>query len=218
MFTGLIEDVGTVERVSTRGTGLRLVVKTKAMNAAELALGESVSIDGYCQTVVETGASRFAVDVGQETLARTTAGHLKPGDRVNLERAMRMGDRLGGHLVAGHVDGVGRVRKVDRAADFWIFHIEAPPEVARYLIPKGSIAVQGVSLTVNGVEGATFTVGIIPHTAQKTTLAALAVGASVNLEADLIGKYVEKFFLAARGDAEKPGRLTLEDMAKQGLL
>ncbi|MCL4232970.1 MAG: riboflavin synthase [Deltaproteobacteria bacterium] len=214
MFTGLIEDVGTVERAASRGSGLRLAVRTSRIDAKTLAMGESISIDGYCQTVVEIGAHGFSVDVGRETLAKTTAGKLRAGDRVNLERAVRLGDRLGGHWVAGHVDGVGTVRRVERAPDFVVFHVESPAEVARYLIPKGSIAMQGVSLTVNTCEGTAFSVGIIPHTLAETTLGDLREGSLVNLEADIIGKYVEKLVNAAQG-RETDG-VTRDFLARHG--
>lgn len=214
MFTGLIEDIGVVERVANRGSGLRLAVRTSAIDAKTIAMGESISIDGYCQTVVEIGARGFSVDVGRETLAKTTAGRLRAGDRVNLERAVRLGDRLGGHWVAGHVDGVGEVLRVERSPDFVVFHVDAPAEVARYLIPKGSIAMQGVSLTVNTCEGSAFSVGIIPHTLAQTTLGELREGSRVNLEADIIGKYVEKLVNSARG-RETDG-VTREFLAKHG--
>ncbi len=214
MFTGLIEDIGTVERVANRGGGLRLAVRTDHIDAKTLAMGESISIDGYCQTVVEIGAHGFSVDVGRETLAKTTAGRLRAGDRVNLERAVRLGDRLGGHWVAGHVDGVGEVRRVERSPDFVVFHVDAPAEVARYLIPKGSVAMQGVSLTVNTCDGSAFSVGIIPHTLAQTTLGDLREGSPVNLEADIIGKYVEKLVNAAQG-RETDG-VTREFLAKHG--
>ncbi|MCC6160344.1 MAG: riboflavin synthase [Deltaproteobacteria bacterium] len=214
MFTGLIEDIGTVESTASRGSGLRLAVRTNAIDAKTLAMGESISIDGYCQTVVEIGAHGFSVDVGRETLAKTTAGKLRAGHRINLERAVRLGDRLGGHWVAGHVDGVGEVSRVERSPDFVVFHVEAPPEVARYLIPKGSIAMQGVSLTVNTCDGSAFSVGIIPHTLAQTTLSDLREGSPVNLEADIIGKYVEKLVNAAQG-RETDG-VTREFLAKHG--
>ena len=217
MFTGLIEDVGRVLRIIPRGTGMRLTVGTR-IPAGDLKTGDSIAVDGCCLTVVEIGKDHFSVDVGQETLARTGAGRLKASLRVNLERAMRMGDRLGGHMVAGHVDGVGKIERIERAPDFVTFHVRAPKEVSRYLIPKGSVAMQGISLTVNTVSDDVFTVGIIPHTLANTNLSDFKEGDEVNLEADMIGKYVEKFFLAARGESpsDPPGAITLDFLAKHG--
>lgn len=213
MFTGLIEDVGKVLRISAQGTGKRLVVATK-IPADEIAVGDSVAVDGCCLTIVEKSAGQFGVDIGQETLSRSAASDWTVGRKVNLERAMRMGDRLGGHLVLGHVDGVGHVEKIERAPDFVSLFIVAPENVSRYIIEKGSIALQGISLTVNSLQKDVFSVGIIPHTFSATNLSELKTGDRVNLEADMIGKYVEKFFLAAKG--EKPDGLTMEFLAKHG--
>ncbi len=213
MFTGLIEDIGTVQKITPRATGRRLVVKC-SIDLGEVAIGDSVAVDGFCLTVVEKGRDEFAVDVGQETLAVTTVGDLKIGRRVNLERAMRLGDRLGGHLVAGHVDGVGSVQRIERSPDFIIIHIRAPKSVSRYMIEKGSVCVSGVSLTVNSVSGDVFSVGVIPHTAANTNIHELKTGDKVNLESDMIGKYVEKFFLASQG--KESGAITKEFLARHG--
>ncbi|MCZ7583226.1 MAG: riboflavin synthase [Deltaproteobacteria bacterium] len=183
-----------------------------AFPAAEIAIGESIAVDGACLTVVEKGDGFFEVDLGKETLARTTAKTWKPGRRVNLERAMRLSDRLGGHMVLGHVDGVGSVEAIEPGKDFTVYRIRAPKEVARYIIPKGSIAVQGISLTVNEIKGDVFSVGIIPHTTAKTNLSDLKIGDEVNLEGDLVGKYVEKFFKA--GDQAEG--ITREWLEKKG--
>ncbi|MBZ0274292.1 riboflavin synthase [bacterium] len=212
MFTGLVEEVGRVERASPRGTGMFVSVETKF--AGELRVGDSVAVDGYCLTVTDVGIGRFFVDIGQETLKRTTAAKLRTGSRVNLERAVRLGDRLGGHLVTGHIDGLGAVESIEKAPDFIAIRVRVPEAVARYLIPKGSIAINGVSLTVNEVEGAVFSVGIIPHTAANTTLGDLANGDAVNLEADLIGKYVERLLGAATG--KDPDAHLLDLLKKQG--
>ncbi|MCB9478914.1 MAG: riboflavin synthase [Deltaproteobacteria bacterium] len=216
MFTGLIEDVGSVLSLAPQGTGKRLRIRT-AFDTGDIAMGESISVDGCCLTVVEIGASDFAVDVGQETLRVTTIGHLATGARVNLERAMRADGRFGGHMVAGHVDGVGKVVAIKVWPDFTEYRIQAPESVARYIIPKGSIGVQGISLTVNALDGDVFAIGIIPHTTKMTNIGDLAEGSPVNLEADLVGKYIEKFTLAALGKGEAPtGGITLEKLRESG--
>ena len=162
------------------------------MAVAELALGETVAVDGCCLTVTDIGGRDFTVLAGAETLRRTTAGALRPQSKVNLERALRMGDRLGGHMVSGHVDAVGEVSaRRDRGANLEI-DVVAPAEVLRYVIEKGSIAIDGISLTVNSVNPRLFSIALIPHTVTATTLAAKHPGQKVNLEVDIIGKYVEK--------------------------
>lgn len=192
MFTGLIEELGTVKGIRSQSGGMRLSIAGKTVFDG-IKTGESIAVNGACLTVVEMSHSLFGADVSKETLTKTTLGRLRVGDRVNLERAMRPTDRLGGHLVAGHVDAVGVIRTIERSGDASLFTFEAPPEVLRYLIYKGSIAVDGISLTVNEVQGERFSVTIIPHTARQTTLGLKKAGDPVNLEADMIGKYVEKF-------------------------
>ncbi len=199
-------------RVERRGGGMRLTVRTR-IPVSELPVGASISVDGFCLTVVETAADAFAVDIGPETMRSTTASGWVAGRRVNLERAVRVGDRLGGHLVSGHVDGVGAIVRIERAPDFIVFHVRAPKEVSRYVVPKGSIAVSGVSLTVNSVDGDVFSVGIIPHTAASTNLPDLRMGDGVNLEADIVGKYIEKFVRDARGEG---GGLTRDFLREHG--
>ena len=180
MFTGLVREVGSVASFE----GGRLVVES----ALRVELGDSVAIDGVCLTVVENGGGRLAFDVVPETLDR-----VKPfGDRVNLEPALRAGDPLGGHYVQGHVDGVGRVVSVEPEADGARVRIEPPAELLRYLVEKGSVALEGVSLTVAAVDGIGFEVALIPHTLAETTLSELVVGSGVNLEIDVLAKYVEK--------------------------
>lgn len=192
MFTGLVEDIGTVVRAERTGDALVLTVQPSTLPVAELAIGESVSHDGVCLTVTGKTAQAYTVLAGAETLARTTLGDVTKGSELNLERALRVGDRLGGHMVAGHVDGVGAVtgRRDDGANIVYTF--TAAAELLRYVVAKGSIAVDGISLTVNRVDRAGFDVAIIPHTADKTTLVEKHPGARVNLEVDVIGKYVEK--------------------------
>jgi riboflavin synthase len=195
MFTGIIEATGTVAALERREGGVRLVV-TSDLDVGGLPLGASLAVDGVCLTIVERTPGRpfhrFAADLGPETLARTTLGALRPGARVHLERPLRVGDALGGHLVSGHVDGVGEVVGRREVGDSLELDIDAPESVTATLVPKGSITVAGVSLTINDVSGRRFGVTLIPHTLAVTTLGGLAVGASVNLEGDLIAKHVER--------------------------
>jgi riboflavin synthase len=194
MFTGIVQGVGRIERVERRAEGVRVVVDAAAIGTGDVAIGDSVAVGGCCLTVVEHDGARLAFDVSQETLACATG--LDRAGAVNLEKALRMGDRLGGHLVAGHVDGVGTVMRLEAVADdpdgSRTLTIEAPTALARFIAPKGSIAVDGVSLTVNAVDGARFAVNLIPHTLAVTTLAQLAPGRPVNLEVDLMARYVAR--------------------------
>ena len=194
MFTGIVQAVGRIAAVETRGDGLRINVDIGIRDVADVALGDSIAINGCCLTIVEINGSTLGFDVSAETL-RCTTGLDRVGD-VNVEVALRVGDSLGGHFLTGHVDGVGTVtqmRAVTEAADgSWLLQIDAPREIARFIAAKGSIAVEGVSLTVNGVDGARLHVNLIPHTLAVTTLAALKPGARVNLEVDLIARYVER--------------------------
>ncbi len=191
MFTGLVEGVGQITESRRVAEGLRLSV-APPFPVAELVLGESVAVSGACLTVVAVRGRAFQVDVSPETLARSNLAQKGVGDRVNLERALRLGDRLGGHLVTGHVDGLGVLRECRQGPGHLQLTFELPPSLAPLVIEKGSIAVDGVSLTVNAVRDHTFTVNIIPYTAKDTTLVGLKVGDRVNLETDIIGKYVAK--------------------------
>ncbi len=198
MFTGIITDVGRVRSIEKRGD-TRIVIET-AYDAASIALGASIACGGPCLTVVARGASDgrswFAVDASAETLDKTTIGEWTPGARVNLERALRVGDELGGHIVSGHIDGVGRVESVRQEGDSWRFVFASPPELMRYIARKGSIAVDGVSLTVNEVDGETFGVNVIPHTFEVTTFGERKAGDAVNLEIDTLARYVERIRMA----------------------
>jgi len=212
MFTGLVEGVGVLAGLTLLAEGLRLAVKT-SFPVSELILGESVAVAGACLTVVALDSPRASFEVSPETVARTTFPLKKVGDRVNLERALRMGDRLGGHLVTGHVDGVGVVREVRPGPAHTQMKFELPAALSRFVIEKGSIAVDGVSLTVNTCQGNTFTVNLIPHTARETTLASLKVGERVNLETDIIGKYVAR--LLGKNGPQGEG-VTPEMLARHG--
>ncbi len=192
MFTGLVEDVGTVARADRRSDALVLAVRPARIPLAELTVGESICHDGACLTVTDIGRDSFSVLAGGETLARTTLGNLRVGKRINLERSLKVGDRLGGHWVTGHVDGTGELAaRRDLGANL-VLVVRTPPALLRYIVEKGSIAIAGVSLTVNAVDPETFSVAIIPHTRDMTTLGDLAVGDRVNLETDILAKHVEK--------------------------
>ncbi len=199
MFTGIIQAIGTVGALETHDRDRRLGIELAGPALDGLALGESVCVSGVCLSVAALAASSFYADLSAETLARSTLGALKRGARVNLERALTPSARLGGHLVSGHVDGVGRVLERAPAGRSVNFRIEAPTALARYIAAKGSICVDGVSLTVNAVDGPRFEVNVIPHTLAHTTLGALTAGACVNLEVDLLARYLER--LLAAGDA-----------------
>jgi riboflavin synthase len=191
MFTGIIQGTGTVARSEARGGDLRLTLVAPALDFSDVATGDSISVSGVCLTAVELGEHTFAVDVSNETLALTTLGGLREGAAVNLEKALRLQDRLGGHLVSGHVDGVGQIMSIEPDARSQRWTIEAPAELARYIAAKGSICVDGVSLTVNTVEGARFSVNLIPHTVEVTTFAQRRPGDRVNLEVDMMARYIE---------------------------
>lgn len=208
MFTGIVEEKGIVRSIRK---GARSALEIEASFAGFLQAGESVAVSGVCLTVTETDKGAFSADVSPRTLEVTTLGSLKRGDAVNLERALALGDRLGGHLVTGHVDGVGRVLRSRRQEGALLLTIDAPPEVSRYLVERGSIAVDGVSLTAFNVKGSRFEVSIIPHTAAVTTLGAKRSGDLVNLEADLMGKYAERFLRREAG-----GSLTVEKLKELG--
>jgi riboflavin synthase len=213
MFTGLVEGVGEIVGLTPLAEGLRLTVKTSF--AAELSLGESVAVAGACLTVVDQAPPRASFDISPETLACTTFPLKKVGERVNLERSLRLGDRLGGHLVTGHVDGVGVVRERRPGTAHTGLRFEMPEPLTRWVIEKGAIAVDGVSLTVNTCQGRVFTVNLIPFTSRETTLGRLKVGDRVNLEMDIIGKYVARLL---GKDASPQEGFTPELLARHGFL
>ncbi|MCC7202493.1 MAG: riboflavin synthase [Nitrospirae bacterium] len=192
MFTGIIEELGSVKGVRRQSDGMRLSV-TATVIMDGMRKGESIAVNGACLTVTEFDRYSFIADVSGETVKRTNLGKLRTGDKVNLERPMKLSDRLGGHMISGHVDGTGTIRALEKRGGMSIFTFEAPSEIQRYLIVKGSVAIDGISLTVNEIKGNRFTVTIIPHTAEMTTLGFKNIGDAVNLEADMIGKYVENF-------------------------
>ncbi len=217
MFTGIIEAVGRVLAREDRRGDARLRVASGGLDLGDVRVGDSIAVNGVCLTAVELPGDGFWADVSAESLSRTTLGALRPGDPVNLEKALTPTSRLGGHLVAGHVDGVGRVLERRPEARSVRFVIEAPRELARYIAEKGSIAVDGVSLTVNRVEGARFDLNIVPHTLQGTTIDQYQPGRPVNLEVDVIARHLERLLL---GDAaaESAGGVTLELLARHGFV
>ena len=220
MFTGIVADVGTLVALSPVGRGARVTVAT-SIDLGACVLGDSIAVNGTCLTAVAlqpahgSGLGRFEAELSQETLDCTTFRDRRPGDRVNLELAARLGDRLGGHLMQGHVDGVGRL--VDRCAvgEAWDLTFEIPPALLPQIVPKGSIALDGVSLTVARLQDPRVTIAVIPHTAEHTTLGALPVGAAVNVETDVIGKYVQR--LLGLGDQmAPPAGLSLQTLKDRG--
>jgi riboflavin synthase len=209
MFTGLVETLGSVRRIEPDGAGKHLVIAAPAFST-DLAIGESVAVNGVCLTVVERDKETCRFQAGPETLQRTNLGELARGDRVNLERALRMGDRLGGHLVQGHVDGVGRIADRIRQGEWELVWFSAPVELTAQMVSKGSVAVDGVSLTLVEVAAERFSVALIPHTLASTTLGFKRPGAAVNLETDLLAKYVWQCLQA--------GGVTRESLRQAGFL
>lgn len=199
MFTGIVEDVGRVLFVERKSGDALFVIGVDKIPAAQIGTGESVAVNGVCLTAVAAGERDFSAQASRETLSRTGLSGLRAGSGVNLERSLRAGDRMGGHMVTGHVDGVGTVRSRTPAGESVVFSFSIPRELSRYVVEKGSIAVDGVSLTVNSAGGEEFSVNIIPHTLRETMFSGLRVGANVNLECDIIGKYVEKLLFAEDG-------------------
>jgi riboflavin synthase len=195
MFTGIVQDVGTVMSRETRGGDDRLRIAFDRLDTSGMSIGDSICVQGCCLTAVELHERTFAADVSRETLSLTTLGALTAGSRVNLEPSLKAGDPLGGHLVSGHVDGVAEVVSITGDARSTRVEIAAPPALARYIARKGSVTLDGVSLTVNEVQGARFGINLIPHTQEVTTLGALRVGARVNIEADQIARYIERLLL-----------------------
>jgi len=190
MFTGIIEAVGQIKQVEQRDKGVRLTIASERLDFSDVAIGDSIAANGVCLTVTSLAGNAYTVDVSQESLV-CTVGLNEPGE-VNLEKAMRLSDRLGGHLVSGHVDGVGEVVKFEPVGESHRLMIRAPRELSRFIAPKGSITVNGVSLTVNEVSDVTFSINLIPHTVEVTTLKYLKPGARVNLEVDMLARYVDR--------------------------
>ena len=195
MFTGIISAIGNVVGLEPRGGDVRLTIETGGLSLADVSLGDSIACNGACLTAVELTGQGFVADVSVETLNLTTIGNWKAGSRVNLEKAMQATDRFGGHIVSGHVDGIGEVVALEGDARSWRFRLRAPREIAKYIAHKGSITVDGTSLTVNVVEGSEFEINIVPHTMLHTVIGDYKAGTKVNLEVDLVARYLERLLL-----------------------
>ncbi|MDH5302408.1 MAG: riboflavin synthase [Gammaproteobacteria bacterium] len=209
MFTGIIQCVGKIAAVHSKGQDLRLKIEAADLDMANVSLGDSIATSGVCLTVIEKGKNYFMADVSKESLLRTTLGKLRVGTQVNLETALTLGTPLGGHLVSGHVDGVGEVVNRWDEGRSVRFQIKAPDALAKYISEKGSVCVDGISLTVNAVDGAVFDLNIVPHTMQMTTMKDFVVGSQVNLEVDLIARYLERLLLGDR--AAQPGKKGIDE-------
>lgn len=216
MFTGLILAVGKIQRVETRGQDCRLYIDTTTLDMDAVALGDSIAVSGCCLTAVELGEHSFAADVSGETLAKTTVGQWQTGTRVNLEKSLTLSTPLGGHLVSGHVDGVGEVLRRWEDGRSHRFRLRAPDGLARYIAAKGSVAIDGISLTVNAVEGDEFEVNIIPHTLTHTTMSGYQAGSRFNLEVDLIARYAERLFSYSNEQQDKG--ISAEFLQKNGFI
>lgn len=216
MFTGIIEEIGTVEKLTLLPESANLTIHAQKV-LIETKLGDSISVNGVCLTVIRIDAFKFTVDIMSETLTKTNLAELKRGSIVNLERALQLQTRLGGHLVSGHVDGTGKISKITPVGIAQVYEIQAEPILLKYILPKGSIAIDGISLTVIEVGHEIFTVSLIPHTFRETTLGKKGLGSIVNLETDLIGKYVARF-IHSESDPKNNNHLTLNFLKENGFL
>ncbi len=218
MFTGIIQSVGRISHLEDRGGDARIGLQTGGLDLRDVQLGDSIAVNGVCLTAVSLNPSGFSADVSGETLRLTSLGGLRPGSRVNLEKALTLNTPLGGHLVSGHVDGLGRI--LERKADARSLHlkVQAPDGIARYIAAKGSICVDGVSLTVNRVEGSRFELNIVPHTQEGTIIPDYRPGDGVNLEVDLLARYLERLLLGDKADAPQTGGITEDYLARHGFM
>lgn len=212
MFTGIIEDLGRIEKLSRSSQGSRIAIRSSKITE-DAGIGDSVAVNGVCLTIAQLENDTFFTDVMPETLAKTNLGQMKNGDLVNLERALKASDRLGGHFVLGHVDEVGTIMHKRKEGNSIVLKISATRSISDYLVPKGSIAIDGISLTITDVENQWFMVAVIPHTAKATTLGQKTVGSTVNLEVDIIGKYVKRMM-----DKKTSSRSTLDLLYEHGYL
>ena len=228
MFTGIIESFGTIQRIETSGQGKVLHISCD-LDLSQSRIGDSIAVNGACLTAVSLGKQRFSVDMAPETVSRTTFKSLGPGSRVNIERALKLSDRIDGHLVSGHVDGTGTIAAIQKKSNAVIFDITVPEHLAAEMIEKGSVAVEGISLTINQVWHTGFQVSIIPHTAKITTIGLKQVGDEVNIETDMLGKYVRKILTQRRAvtansparpgdDPAQSGDISISLLAKNGFL
>lgn len=218
MFTGIIQAIGQIEQMTVRGGDVRLTVASGELDLADVALGDSIATNGVCLTAVELTGRGFAADVSRESLSLTTLQDLKSGSRVNLEKALTLNTRLGGHLVSGHVDGIGRITERREDARSIRFTIEAPAELAKYIAHKGSICIDGISLTVNTVNGSVFELNIVPHTLQETIMDEYKVGSRVNLEVDLIARYLERLMMGEQAAESDLGGVSEALLRNRGFM
>jgi len=214
MFTGIIQAEGAISNIEPRDGDWRVTIKVGKLDMHDVQIGDSIAANGICLTAIEVGYNYYVADVSGETLNVTNAGKWSLGTPVNLEKALTLQDRLGGHLVSGHVDGVGQVKSISQDARSWRYEVEAPLEIAKYIAVKGSICINGISLTVNEVDDCVFGVNIVPHTHQETTIKHLEVGSSVNLEVDLLARYLERMMTAPQ--ASQTGTITQQFLAENG--
>ena len=218
MFTGIIESLGTVESLQNVGGDVRLRIGTD-LDMSDVHLGDSIATNGICLTVIDWGEHWYAADVSRESLNRTTLGSWKVGQRVNVEKAMLPTTRFGGHIVSGHVDAVGEITVVREDARSLYFEVTAPPEIARYLAEKGSITVDGISLTINHLRGHILSLNLIPHTAERTNIATWKSGSKVNLEVDVLARYIERLMMGNKAAETTPqSKISLDFLAQNGFL
>ena len=217
MFTGIIQSVGSIASIESKGTDSRVRIHTGKLSLDDVALGDSIAVNGVCLTAVELPGDGFCADVSGETLSRTTFADIRQGSRVNLEKALTPTTHLGGHLVSGHVDGIGEVIERSDAGRSVKFRIQAPSELARYIATKGSICVDGISLTVNAVDGSIFDLNIVPHTLAETTMDEFQTGSRVNLEVDVIARYLERLLLGDKAAQSGQG-ITEALLAEHGFI
>lgn len=216
MFTGIIESVGNIKRLDDLGDNYRLEVHVGKLDMHDVHLGDSIATSGVCLTVVDKGDDFYAADVSAETIKYTGFANYKIGDRVNLEKAMRADSRFGGHIVSGHVDGVGSVKAINKHSNYVEVWVEAPTDIAKYIAHKGSITVDGVSLTVNEVNGASFMLWLIPHTLQETVFGDYVVGTEVNLEVDVVARYLERLLQGDKAAHINKKDISLDFLAENG--
>lgn len=216
MFTGIVEAIGEIAALQPQGEDYRLHVRSGVLDLTDVQLGDSIAVNGVCLTVTALPGDGFWADVSAETLAHTCFAELRAGSRVNLEKALQLSSRLGGHLVSGHVDGVGAVLSRDMAGRSLRFRLKAPAALAKYIAAKGSITIDGVSLTVNLVQGDEFELNIVPHTLQETTLAGMTVGQRVNLEVDVLARYLERLLQGEEAARSASAGMTMDFLAKHG--
>lgn len=217
MFTGIISSIGKITAIEPKGGDCRLTINTGKLPLLDTQLGDSIAVNGVCLTAIELGKQHFSADVSNETLSRTTLNNAGTGTKVNLELALTPTTRLGGHIVSGHVDGIGELVELKPDARSWRLSFKAPDELAKYIAEKGSICIDGISLTVNSINGAVFSVNIVPHTFKETNLAGIKIGDRVNLEVDLLARYLERLFLGDKA-AQPHSAITEQLLQASGFL